>query len=160
MKTSVLTTIVILVSLCKTSAQANDTTDVLDRLANRFRYDTFEYRMTKNHEWAKNSETVTFENQGKYHSTYLALNNDSTFVFLSVYEPGEFLTVGMWTKPNDTTYTLNWDRNATLVICKDRMVFSKYYKYGTPMPFTITDWMFIKRDSFLLPFPINNKSNN
>ena len=151
MKTYVLTSIIIFLCLNKTNAQTNDTTDAFDKLANYFRYDTYEYALTQNDKWAKNSKTVTFENQGNSHSTYFAINNDSTFIFLSIYEPGEFLTTGKWTKPNDTTFTFNWDKNKTLAICKDKKIYHKYYKYSMPLPLKITDWTFIRRDSVLSP---------
>jgi hypothetical protein len=151
MKPLILTLFIILGSSFIAQAQTADTIDSFDKLSEYFRYDTYEYAFTKNKSWAKNTKTITFENQGEHNSTYLAINNDSTFIFLSIYEPGEFLTTGSWTKLNDTTYNFNWSKSKSLMICSDSNIYKKYYKYSFPLPLKITNWIFIKRDLQLLP---------
>ena len=94
MKTLISIIIIFWGSSFKTIGQTKDSTDVYDKLAKYFHYDNDEYTSTKNESWAKNSRTKTFENQGDMHSTYIAINSVSSFVFLSIYEPGEFLFVG------------------------------------------------------------------
>ena len=148
-----LTFIIIIFFGCsfKTIGQTKDSIDGYDKAAKYFRYDTYEYTSTKNESWAKNSRTKTFENQGYMHSIYIALKSDSTFVFLSIYEPGEFLSVGRWTKKNDTTFILTWDEVKSMNICRDSKVYQKYYKYGWPLPMKIENWVFLKKNNNLMP---------
>ena len=151
MKSLISITVIFLGSLLQTSGQTNDSTDSYEWFAQYFRYDTYEYKSTKNESWAKKSSTKTFENQGNMHSTYIVLNSDSTFSFLSIYEPGEFLSVGRWVRGNDTTFILTWDRVKSISICNNPKVYKTYYKYSRPKPMKISNWIFIKRNNKLIP---------
>jgi len=151
MKTLLSIIIIFWGSSCETIGQAKDSIDVYDKFASYFRYDTDEYTSTKNESWAKNSRTKTFENQGDMHSTYIALNSDSSFVFLSIFEPGEFLSIGTWTKKNDTTLILNWSKEKSKAICNNQKAYEKYYKYSMPLPMKIENWVFVRRKDKLIP---------
>ncbi len=116
-----------------------------------FQYDTDEYTLTENQSWAKSSKSQTFENQGTYHSNYISIDEDSTFSFLSIYEPGGYLSVGNWKKLNDSMYSLKWNFSNTIEVCKDKGIYKKYYQYDYPTPLKISNWVFIYRNSQLLP---------
>ena len=138
-------------STFKSIGQTKDSTKVYDKFAKYFRYDTDEYTSTKNENWAKNSRTKTFENQGDMHSTYIALNSDSSFVFLSIYEPGEFLSIGTWTEENDTIVILTWNKEKSKAICNNKKVYKRYYQYGMPFPMKIENWAFVISKDKLIP---------
>ena len=132
-------------------AQSKDSVDIFDEIASDFRYDTLRYSKTVNREWAANSQTLTYQNQGDNHSIYLAVNDDSTFVFFSVFEVGYFLTVGRYSVIQTRVYQFHWDKEKSLSICRDKKLYSRYFQYSTPAPLKISDWRFIKSKGALLP---------
>jgi len=134
-----------------TLSQSNRTKESDKAFVDPFQYDTYEYSLTKNPSWAKNTKSQTFENQGMYHSTYLSINEDSTFSFLSIYEPGEYLSIGRWKKLNDTTFSLTWNFPKTIEACNNKDIYEKYYEYYHPAPLKISHWVFIYRNSKLIP---------
>lgn len=89
-----------------------------------------------------------FENQGMYHSTYLILENDSSFVYYSVFEVGFDLAFGEYTSTNDTL-TFNWDQQQTLNAVTDSSIYQKYFKYSTPRPYKVENVRFIRTDKKL-----------
>jgi len=91
-----------------------------------------QFGITENKKWANNAQTRTFEDQGEMNSTYLALNADHTFIYLSIFEGGEYLVTGKWNKLNDTLIKCNSDEKLTASLCSDKKQYSKYYKYSTP----------------------------
>ena len=133
-----------------TAAQVQVTSDLYDTTDDYFPYRTLNYSLTTNKTWARNSETITFQNQGDYNSTYIAIDTDSSFTFLSIYEPGEHLTFGHWKKLNDSTYCLTWDQCMTYEICENRNVCRKYYD-SSPSPFPIRNWTFVREGLKLMP---------
>lgn len=133
------------------SAQTSDSTDAFDWVTRHFQYNTMEYKAVKNESWAKNTGTKTFDYQSLWTSLYIGLNSDSSFVFLSFYEPGEFLTVGNWTKSNDSTITLNWNKEQSFATCKYPRRYKRYCKVCSPMPIKINHWVFILRQNKLIP---------
>jgi len=108
-----------------------------------------QFGLTENQEWANKIQTRTFEDQGKMYSTYLALNSDSTFIYLSIFEVGEYLVIGRWYKLNDTVIKCTSDQKLTMSICSDEKQYSKYYKYLAPRLAVIKDWAFIDHGTTL-----------
>ncbi len=132
-------------------AQNIDSVSNIDLFGDDFGYKEQQFSFTTNESWAKNSKTLTFENQKRMSSTYLAINNDFSFVLLSIYEVGMHLTIGTWYKSNDSTFCFNWDKESSIKLCKNRKVTKKYFKYSYPYPIRIINWVFMKRENLLIP---------
>lgn len=115
------------------------------------RLDTLQYFQTKNQKWAKSRKTKTYENQGDYHSGYLALNPDSTFEFLWICEGPDHLTVGKWLASNDSTIQLIWDPSKSETLCSNIKKSKKYYEYSYFRPVDIKSWTFKKKNNILFP---------
>ena len=79
-----------------------------------------------------------FENQGRYNSTYLLLNTDSTFTYYSVFEAGYFLTMGKYFCKGNT-YQLDWDSVKTLKAVNNQRIYKKFFKYESPVYFKIVN---------------------
>lgn len=79
-----------------------------------------------------------YESQGMYHSTYFLLNSDSTFVYYNVFEVGFDLTMGKYTK-EENTISFNWDSLKTLQAVVDTSIYKKYFQYGIPRPLKIVN---------------------
>jgi hypothetical protein len=121
-------------------------------LSDRFEFDADTFTLTKNEKWAKRRTTKTFENQGLYHSTYLALNKDSSFKFLSVGEAiRKFISVGKWTMTETNLIRLDWDRNKTESICDSERLQERYHPYLFARPCCIQGWTFIISRKQLIP---------
>ena len=125
--------------------------DSLTTINSFLRWDTVEYELTTNAKWVKNKKTKTFENQGYYHSTYLALNSDSSFEFLIICEGPNHLTIGQWEKLNDSTISLAWDPVKSQQVCEDKKKSSKYYQYSYFTPIDVRGWTFIMKSKKLIP---------
>ena len=74
-----------------------------------------------------------YENQGRYHSAYFHLQSDSSFVYYRVFEGGYSMTLGKYTTSNGVT-RFTWDSLKTMQAVKDKAIYGKYYKYGSPSP--------------------------
>lgn len=78
-----------------------------------------------------------FENQGRWHSSYIILHSDSTFVYYSVFEGGYDLTLGNWRMNGQKNLVLNWDSAKTRQAVSDKAVYGQYFKYSRPSPHPI-----------------------
>lgn len=117
-----------------------------------FHYNRLVYSKAANEKWAKTKQTITYENQGRLHSIYLALNADFTFEFLAFYEPGMFLTFGNWKKLNDSTIVLNWDRKLSNKYWEKPELKRKYSEHAILAdPMKISNWIFTIRKGKLIP---------
>ncbi len=72
-----------------------------------------------------------FENQGKYHSAHLNLNCDNSFSYYIVFEGGYNLTLGTFSRTEDTI-TLSWDSLKTMQAISDSTIYNKFYKHSRP----------------------------
>lgn len=109
----------------------------------------FQYTLTTNEPWALSRRTKTYENQGMWHSEYLALNPDSTFVLVSYFEVGNTFSAGKWRKRNDSTYVLNWDAERATALTRSE-VHQKKYGIRPIFPLRIENWVLIKRGGSLI----------
>jgi len=151
MNSSILLVCIFIGSVVNSFSQTKDSLNSNDKSIDHFGHVADTFFLTKNKAWAKNSKTKTFENQGMYHSTYLALNNDSSFIFFSIYEVGESLTTGKWEKITDSTYRFQWNKNKSIDLCKQEFRLKKYYRYGFPKPYKIESWVFTMHKTKLTP---------
>jgi hypothetical protein len=125
--------------------------DSLTTINSFLRWDTVEYQLRNNAKWVKSKKTKTFENQGEDHSSYLALNPDSSFEFVVICEGPNHLAIGQWEKLNDSTISLIWNPVKSEQACKDDKKSSKYYKYSSFTPIDVRGWNFITRGRKLIP---------
>ena len=83
-----------------------------------------------------------YESQGIFHSTYLILSQDSTYVYYSLFEVGFHLTFGKWSQLNNDTLLLNWDKQKTLKSNKDEQIYETYSKHSSsPTAMPMTNWL-------------------
>ncbi|GJM62913.1 hypothetical protein PEDI_34650 [Persicobacter diffluens] len=61
-----------------------------------------------------------FANHGRWHSSYIILNQDSSFIYSCFYEIGHAMTLGTYGLKNNH-YAFNWDSVKTSEACKDTM---------------------------------------
>jgi hypothetical protein len=139
---------------CTTNAQHSDSVFSSSDSEATHHYNQFSYSLTKNKTWALSKKTLTYENQGLYHSTYLALNDDSTFVFYSIFEVGYYLSTGNWKIENKNRLKLSWDKLQTTKSCNDENIYRKYSEYHYPMALPINDWNFIIKKGKLKPVQV------
>jgi hypothetical protein len=125
--------------------------DSLTSINSFLRWDSVEYQFTSNPKWVKSKKTKTFENQGEYHSSYLALNPDYSFEFVVICEGPDHLAIGQWQKLNDSTISLTWNPVKSEQACKDARQSSRYCKYSHFSPIDVRDWHFIRRGGKLIP---------
>lgn len=130
-----------------------------------FYYELFQdpqhiYTLTENEKWAQSKNTITYENQGEWHSQYLCLNPDFTFMWLSYYEVGNGFSFGHWAKINDSTLTLNWDSRATNQLLQSKEVLERYGIREYTIPLRIKDWcLTLRKDTLLTNVFYKNKSS-
>ena len=86
------------------------------------------------------SASKIYESQGMFHSTYIILNPDSTYIYYSVFEVGFDLTFGKWSSLRNDTLILNWDRQKTLDNIKDEKIYKKYFEHSFPTAVPMTNW--------------------
>lgn len=115
------------------------------------RWDTVTYHFTTNAKWVKSKKTKTFQNQGEYHSTYLALNPDYSFEFVVISDGPNHLAIGQWENLNDTIIALTWSPFKSEQAWKDKRKSSKYYQHSSFTPIDVRGWHFIRRGRKLIP---------
>lgn len=98
--------------------------------------------------------SMTFESQGMFHSTYLILNNDSSYVYYSVYEVGFVLAAGTWSRYKIDTFMLNWERTKTFNYIKDEKIYKRYFQYGRPSFVPMTNWLIKKSGRTIMPIKL------
>lgn len=86
------------------------------------------------------SDSKVYESQGLFHSAYILLNSDSTYVYYTVFEVGFKLSFGKWSVYSNDTLTLNWDKQMTLTNIKDEKIYRKYFEYSFPTAVPMTNW--------------------
>ncbi len=107
------------------------------------------YSTTSNKKWVVDKRTITFGNQGEMHSEYLALNSDSTFLFVGHYEPWNGFAKGKWQKTTKEKISLTWDSLETMKILKNEDSL-KYYDIGhLSSALRIDDWRFLRQKNYL-----------
>jgi hypothetical protein len=97
------------------------------------------------------ASSKVYESQGLYHSTYLILNKDSTYLYYSVFEVGFDLTIGKWKIKGSDTIILNWDRQKTLNCLKDKKCYEKYSISPFPNATPMNNWLIVMTDKILKP---------
>lgn len=96
------------------------------------------------------SDSIDYENQGRYHSTHLFLHKDSSFLFYSVYEVGYILSLGSYSK-DEQLIILNWNQKKTFEAISDTTIYHKYFKHSTPQAFPLKDIAYeIRNDTLIL----------
>lgn len=70
-----------------------------------------------------------YVNNGRWHSSYIILNEDSTFIYSCFYEIGHALTVGKF-NVKDNNYIFNWDSLKTFEACKDNLLLKDELNVG------------------------------
>lgn len=83
-----------------------------------------------------------------YHSTYLTLDSDTSFVYYSVYEVGYDLTIGKYYQ-TDSTIFLMWDSLITNIAVRDSAIYMKYFRYSRPFPYKIDSIKYKIEDDML-----------
>ncbi len=156
--------VIFLLSLILTSTYSNSQTNIDSLLSDVEKYQheifnsrTFTLTNTKTYDIAKAFKV--FENQGMYNSTYLILNDDSTYIYYSVYEVGFDLTTGKWTRFNSDTFTLNWDEAKTLNYVNDEKIYKKFFQYGSPTFAPMISWLIKISGDKIEPVVIANDKN-
>ena len=106
-----------------------------------------------------NTGGKVYENQGQWHSYYLTLKNDHSFVFRAYWEVGQTFSIGRWWWVSDSVLCLNWNGMMALQLSlhsrTDRTnskVNSPLLKY--PFPTRVDNWRFIRRKRQLVPYTI------
>nr|WP_321453151.1 hypothetical protein [uncultured Carboxylicivirga sp.] len=81
-------------------------------------------------DFAKEKQSLNkFANHGRWHSSYIILNQDSSFIYSCFYEIGHALTLGKYDLKNNN-YTFNWDSVKTFEACKDTMFLKQKLNVG------------------------------
>ncbi|MCH7535463.1 MAG: hypothetical protein IH948_06905 [Bacteroidetes bacterium] len=79
------------------------------------------------------TDTAKYENQGANHSTYMILKDDVSFVYYTINNDDFELTLGDYTRENDTI-TFNWNEEQTTNAVQDANIYYFYYMHGVPKP--------------------------
>jgi hypothetical protein len=153
MKKSIITFILTVISL-QVMPQSEDLVRKYNEVPRKRVFSSRIYTVTNRKENVTPENSITYESQGEYHSTYLTLNPDSTYVYYSVFEVGYSLATGKWTEVNDTIL-FNWNKQKTTDIIKNKEEYEKYYKYSTPRAVPMNNWMVVKADDKLIPVKDN-----
>ncbi len=109
------------------------------------------YSITNNKKSKASPGSKTYQSHGMYHSTYLILNPDSTYVYYSIYEVGFDLSYGKWSRLNVDTFLLNWDRLKTFNCIKNEKEYKKFFDYSIPNPVQMTNWGIRKTSNKIQP---------
>ncbi len=93
------------------------------------------------------SSTLSYESQGWYHSAYITLFPDFSFVYRDYFEVGETLTFGKWNYEPDSTIRLQWDGVRSVRAIRNEKIIRKYFSYPFNHPglTRIENWHFMKR---------------
>lgn len=136
----------------KAMAQLNVDSLLLEVEANQHEvFNLHTYTLTNKKEKLASKKAKVFESQGLYHSTYLILNDDSTYVYYSVYEIGFDVTVGNWSQYKSDTLRLNWNKEKTFKYINNKKKYKRYFQYGTPLFTPMTNWLVKKYSDKLEP---------
>jgi hypothetical protein len=92
-----------------------------------------------------------YQSQGMLHSTYIILNQDSTYIYYDVFEAGFNLTFGKWKQLNGDTLSLTWDRQETLDIISNKKKYKKYFEYSMPSPIPMRNWLIRRMFDKIIP---------
>lgn len=90
-----------------------------------------------------------YESQGMYHSAYLILNTDSSFVYYKVYEVGFNFCVGNY-KNLQGELVFNWDSIKTLNAVNDTAIYRQYSRYRRPRAGKITGVRYVPKGDTLV----------
>jgi hypothetical protein len=118
-------------------------------------FETWTYGANDNAPWAGKG-AYTYSNGGPYHSAFITLRANHSFVFEEGHEVGTSLTVGRWWNTSDSTICLQWNDTFSLHLCRDRKLDQQFFhrqraKYGNPWPTRIDHWQFARRGKKLIP---------